>query len=168
MREAYAEGIGWGDAKQKLFERIDAEVAPMRERYESLMARPAEIEATLRDNARRLRAQHATPRLHDLRDAVGLRDLSVAAVDAKADGRARAGLPAFKQYRETDGKFYFKLMQGDRELLVSLGFDSPREAGQQIAVMKTGEAGSAYILSPGVGAEDVAAALAAFRDDAQD
>src|ERR1044071_204821 len=33
MRQAYADGIGWGDAKQRLFERIDAEVAPMRERY---------------------------------------------------------------------------------------------------------------------------------------
>nr|MDQ3039682.1 tryptophan--tRNA ligase [Pseudomonadota bacterium] len=49
MREAYAEGIGWGDAKQKLFERIDAEVAPLREQYEALIAKPAEIEAILRD-----------------------------------------------------------------------------------------------------------------------
>ncbi len=46
MRQAYADGIGWGDAKQKLFERIDAEVAPLRERYEALIARPADIEAT--------------------------------------------------------------------------------------------------------------------------
>jgi tryptophanyl-tRNA synthetase len=38
MRGAYAQGIGWGDAKQQLFERIDAELAPMRERYEALMA----------------------------------------------------------------------------------------------------------------------------------
>ncbi len=28
MRQAFADGIGWGDAKQKLFERIDAELAP--------------------------------------------------------------------------------------------------------------------------------------------
>ena len=147
MREAYAEGIGWGDAKQKLFERIDAEVAPMRERYEALMARPAEIEATLRDNARRLRAQHATPRLHDLRDAVGLRDLSVAAVDAKADGRARAGLPAFKQYRETDGKFYFKLGEADRVLLQSEGYDAPRDAGQKVAALKAGRIDEAALSS---------------------
>src|SRR5690606_26349479 len=51
MRQAYAEGIGWGDAKQKLFECIDAEIAPMRERYEALIARPAEIESILRDGA---------------------------------------------------------------------------------------------------------------------
>jgi tryptophanyl-tRNA synthetase len=40
MRQAYADGISWGDAKQKLFERIDREIAPMRERYEDLMAHP--------------------------------------------------------------------------------------------------------------------------------
>src|SRR5262249_30212233 len=32
MRRAYADGIGWGDAKQKVFERVDAELAPMRDR----------------------------------------------------------------------------------------------------------------------------------------
>ena len=34
LRQAYAEGISWADAKQLLFERIDREIAPMRERYE--------------------------------------------------------------------------------------------------------------------------------------
>src|SRR6476659_8702720 len=47
MRKAFADGIGWGDAKQKLFERINSELAPMRERYEALIARPDEIEKTL-------------------------------------------------------------------------------------------------------------------------
>ena len=45
-------------------------------KYEALIARPAEIEAMLRDGAQRLRAQHATPLLVRLREAVGLRDLS--------------------------------------------------------------------------------------------
>ncbi|HRL30565.1 MAG TPA: tryptophan--tRNA ligase, partial [Ottowia sp.] len=30
--QAFADGIAWGDAKQRLFERIDAEIGPMRER----------------------------------------------------------------------------------------------------------------------------------------
>ena len=38
MQEAYKNGIGWGDAKQMLFERIDSEIAPMREKYESFDA----------------------------------------------------------------------------------------------------------------------------------
>src|SRR5689334_12646113 len=36
MRRAFADGIGWGDAKQKLFERINAELAPLREKYEEI------------------------------------------------------------------------------------------------------------------------------------
>ena len=74
----------------------------------------------------------------------------------------------FKQYRENDGKFYFKLMQGERELLVSRGFDSPREAGQQVALMKAGGADGDYTLGENVSMDEVAAALAEFRDDAQD
>src|SRR5688572_17374762 len=44
----FAEGIAWGDAKQALFERLDAVLAPMRAKYETLIAQPVEIEATLR------------------------------------------------------------------------------------------------------------------------
>src|SRR5690606_33688533 len=165
--QAFADGIGWGDAKTKLFERIDAEVAPLREKYEALMARPAEIEAILRDGAARLRAAHATPALLRLREAVGLRDLSrVSTVEAKSSKKvADAALPAFKQYRDADGKFYFKLVQGERVLLQSAGFASPRDAGQRIAAIKQGEIGDAasdFRLGEGVTDEEVNAALAAF------
>ena len=43
-------------------------------------------------------------------------------------------MPVFKQYRETDGRHYFKLVDAaGRVLLQSQGFDSPREAGQAVA-----------------------------------
>ena len=93
MRAAFDEGIGWGDAKQALFERIDAEIAPLREKYEALIAKPAEIEAILRDGAQRLRTRHATPLLPRLREAVGLRDLSrvfVAGRRREGEGRVAA------------------------------------------------------------------------------
>ncbi|MET0581236.1 MAG: tryptophan--tRNA ligase, partial [Pseudoxanthomonas sp.] len=138
MRQAFAEGIGWGDAKQELFERIDAEVAPMRERYESLMVRPAEVEAMLRDGASRLRAKYATPFLAELRHAVGLRDLSYK--PTQSETVQKTALPSFKQYRDSDNRFYFKLLDGDGSLLVqSKGFDSPKEAGQLIAILKRSE-----------------------------
>ncbi|RNF82190.1 tryptophan--tRNA ligase [Lysobacter psychrotolerans] len=141
MRQAFADGIGWGDAKQALFERIDAEVAPLRVKYEALMARPAEIEAILRDGAHRLRERHAAPLMRQLREAVGYRDLSRASTstDAKV---AKAVLPVFKQYREADGRFYFKLVDGDRLLLQSIGHASARDAGQLVARLKQ-EGGSA-------------------------
>jgi len=136
MRQAYADGIAWGEAKQELFERIDVEVAPLREKYESLIARPAEIEAILRDGATRLRTKYATPFIAELRDAVGLRDLSsTSVISGKAS--VKAASPQFKQYREADGKFYFKLIHADgRTLLQSAAHDSPRDAGQLIARLK--------------------------------
>jgi len=43
-------------------------------------------------------------------------------------------LPSFKQYREKDGQFYFKMVDAKgHTLLQSLGFTSPKEAGQAIA-----------------------------------
>ena len=163
MRQAFADGIGWGDAKQKLFERIDAEVAPMRERYESLISRPGEVEAMLRDGAQRLRAKYATPFLAELRQAVGLRDLSVQP-EASAAAMGKAALPSFKQYRDTDKRFYFKLLDGEGELLLqSAGFDSPKEAGQLIAVLKQAESADALETPAITALVPVEQVLAAFR-----
>jgi len=136
--QAFADGIGWGDAKQQLFERIDAELSPLRERYNALMAEPEKIEALLRRRGQQLREQYAVPLLAELRHAVGLRDLSSAGGVASEDsGEARAAPPMFKQYREKDGRFYFKLLAGDGSLLIqSEAFDSPRDAGQLIGVLK--------------------------------
>ena len=167
MRQAFAEGIGWGDAKQKLFERIDTEVAPLRERYQTLIAKPAEIESILRDGARRLREKYATPFLAELRQAVGLRDLS-SQPEARDASVQKSAPPSFKQYRDTDNRFYFKFLDGNGTLLVqSNGFDSPKEAGQLIAVLKRSDRADAMetpeinVLVP---VQDVLAALERLRD----
>ncbi|MBX3714118.1 MAG: tryptophan--tRNA ligase [Lysobacter sp.] len=140
MRAAFADGIGWGDAKQTLFERVDAEIAPLRERYEDLMAKPAVIEEQLREGARTARERLGTPFMRELREAVGLRDLSTMPAGAAAGSHAaesqKAAVPQIKQYREKDGKFYFKLTDGDDVLLQSLGFDNPKDAGARVARFK--------------------------------
>jgi len=167
MRAAFAGGIGWGDAKQRVFDRIDAEVAPLRDQYEALIAHPQRIEAQLRDGAQRLRERHAIPRLRALRDAVGLRDLSKT-TSAAATSTAAApavSLATFKQYREADGKFYFKLVDGERVLLQSVGFDSPKDAGARVARLKLGEFNvddTVVSVGPGVAPDEVVAALAAM------
>lgn len=74
MRQAFADGIAWGEAKKRLFALIDEEIAPARERYEILMANPAEIEAELEKGAVKARAV-AKPLLEKLRHAVGIRRL---------------------------------------------------------------------------------------------
>ena len=72
LAEDYARGIGWGDAKQRLFELVDAALAEPRERYDALMASPDEIDAILAGGAARARAL-AGPYLDELRAAVGIR-----------------------------------------------------------------------------------------------
>ena len=134
LRQAYAAGISWADAKHLVFERIDQEIAPMRAAYEALMNDPARIEAILKTGAAKARAI-ATPFMGQLRHAVGLRSLQTHAdTHTKA---AKVALPVFKQYREADGQFYFKLQSADSRLLLQSGaFASPKVAGQTIAALQ--------------------------------
>lgn len=169
LRKAYADGIAWGDAKNTLFERVDQVIAPMRAQYEELINNPARIEQTLLAGAERARTL-ATPFIRELRAAVGLRSLAQASTAAKPAKAAKASLPSFKQYREADGKFYFKLVDADgRLLLQSTGFDAPKEAGQAIArLQREGLGALAGHLAPveGVADADVGAALAALAETA--
>ncbi|MGH8216913.1 MAG: hypothetical protein ACREPZ_14635, partial [Rhodanobacteraceae bacterium] len=140
FRKELADGLGWGDAKQKLVERIDAEIAPLREHYDRLMAHPDDIEDALREGARKARAI-AAPRLEVMRRAVGLGALqphSSQFIDLK---NAQPGeifgtpeishAPKFKQYRGTDGLFYFKLVAGGSDLFISNGFETGQSAAQE-------------------------------------
>ena len=74
MRQAYREGIAWGEAKQLTFELINAELILGRERFEALIADPGRIEETLLEGAQKARA-YATPFLARIREAIGIRKL---------------------------------------------------------------------------------------------
>ncbi|MDM0106380.1 tryptophan--tRNA ligase [Variovorax sp. J22R24] len=135
LRKAYADGIGWGDAKQILFERIDREVAPMRKHYEDLLNDPAQIEKVLRAGADKAR-EISRPFMADLRHAVGLRNLATQDKAARQKA-AKVVRPSFKQYRESDGLFYFKLLDASGiQLVQSRGFASPQEAGRAIGTLR--------------------------------
>ena len=136
MRQAYAEGISWGDAKAKLYERIDQDIAPMRELYKTFLAQPETIEAILQAGAEKARAV-ATPLMRELRHAVGLRRLVSTVTTVNKSKLVKASLATFKQYREADGQFYFKLLGHDGKLLLqSLGFELPKDAALAIARLK--------------------------------
>ncbi|HOF52882.1 MAG TPA: tryptophan--tRNA ligase [Rhodoferax sp.] len=169
LRTSFANGIAWGDAKNVLFERIDREIAPMRAAYEDYMAHPEKVEALLLAGARKARAI-ATPFMAELRSAVGLRGLG-SAVQAGASKTAKVALASFKQYREKDGQFYFKLAAADGTVLLqSRAFESGKVAGQTVAQLtRDGAAAIAALqaqLEP-VDATGVAAAAAALADMAQ-
>jgi tryptophanyl-tRNA synthetase len=150
FRRALEEGIGWGEAKQVLYERIEADVAPMRERYENLIARPAAIEEILREGARKARAI-AAPKLAELRDAIGLRAMSSVTMHAGSARLPNKSIksPRFASFRDTDGSFRFRLFssEGD-ELLLSKSFKDPKAAGAVQKQMKTlgGTAATLHVL----------------------
>ena len=168
LRDELRAGMAWGDAKARVVERLERDIGPLRERYQELIAHPERIEDTLLEGAHKARAI-AAPFLAELRAAVGLRPMvAVAAPSVPAAARPKAAAaPVFKQYREADGKFYFKLTAPDgRVLLQSSGFESGREAGQWIARLKS-EGAAAVPDAPvahgeAVSAQDVADALAAL------
>jgi len=167
LRQAYADGIAWGDAKQILFERIDQEVAPMRDAYQRYMDTPGEVEDILQAGAVKAR-KIATPFIAQLRQAVGLRNLRAQATQKSAKA-AKAALPVFKQYRETTGKFHFKLVDAQgRLLLESAGFDAPKDAGQAIARLQAEGIASLGNLQPAEGAslDDITQALEALQNAA--
>ena len=149
-RRALEEGIGWGEAKQVLYERLEADIAPMREHYEALIARPADIEAILREGANKARAI-AGPKIAELRDAMGLRSMSSVAtvVVTKPRQAVKASRPPrFASFRDTDGSFRFRLFssEGD-ELLLSKSFKDPKEAGAIQKRLKMHGAAAATLIS---------------------
>ena len=75
MRQAFADGIAWGEAKKQLFELINGQLGEARERYEVLLANPAHIEEVLQVGAQKARA-YSQPLLEKLRAAVGIKAIS--------------------------------------------------------------------------------------------
>ncbi len=75
MRAQLRAGLAWGEAKKIVFERINSELEPARERYAELVAKPELVEEVLQHGARKARA-HTAPFMQRIRDAVGISALS--------------------------------------------------------------------------------------------
>jgi len=74
IEKRYADGIGWGEMKQLLFEYINDHIKPVRNEYERLIADPAIVEQELVKGADRAR-EIAVPYMAQIRDAIGIRKL---------------------------------------------------------------------------------------------
>ncbi|MCP3752412.1 tryptophan--tRNA ligase [Pseudomonas sp. SBB6] len=129
FRSELLQGLGWGEAKQRLFQLLDGQLSEPRERYHQLISRPADLEDILQAGAQKAR-KVATPFLEQLREAVGLRSFrnieqATAQVKKKAAKTAR-----FVSFREDDGSFRFRLLAADGEqLLLSRNFADGKTAG---------------------------------------
>lgn len=168
FRQELRDGLGWGEAKKRLADKIDAEIGPMRLRYEELTAHPELIEAILQQGAARARV-YASELISRLRQAVGLRSFQkIETSDAPKPQKKKAPATLFKQYRENDGRFYFKLTHEGSELLVSDGFESGRDAGQWIGRLKKDPAllaDAPVHLAEGLSTEIVIAHLKALAEE---
>jgi tryptophanyl-tRNA synthetase len=71
LADRYRAGIGWGDAKKALLDRIETEVAEARARYEALMADTSKIDALLAQGAAKARPT-ARATLDRVRKAIGI------------------------------------------------------------------------------------------------
>jgi len=71
FEQQYANGISWGDAKGKLFEAINTEVTPVRERYMSLLSDTDLINDQLSDGSKKVR-EIAKEMLDSIRQSIGI------------------------------------------------------------------------------------------------
>lgn len=74
MQESFANGIAWGDAKQILFETLNNQLGPMRDKYDYFMSHPNEIEDILQHGAQKAR-KISYPFLQQIKHAIGIRTL---------------------------------------------------------------------------------------------
>jgi tryptophanyl-tRNA synthetase len=71
LAKKYQTGIGWGDAKQLLYEAMDLKLTPMREKYLALMNDKSELDRILSEGADRARLQ-ARAVLKRIRTSIGM------------------------------------------------------------------------------------------------
>ncbi|SER09316.1 MULTISPECIES: tryptophan--tRNA ligase [Pseudomonas] len=136
-------GLAWGEAKQRLFQLLEAELGEAREHYNALIAKPDDIEDVLLAGATKAR-KIATPFLGELREAVGLRSLNAQVKTEKTKKKA-AKRARFVSFREHDGTFRFRLLAADgSQLLLSRAFADPKTAGQMTQRLQS-EAGQLEI-----------------------
>lgn len=141
FRRKLQEGLGWGEAKVIVFEKINSEIGPMRERYEAYMQESEKVEAILREGVERIRPM-ARALVDRCRNAVGLRAFKPLQAK-KAAVKAKKSKASLKQYREKDGLFYFKLVNGQgKTLLTAGGLPSGKEVGAHLQSFKASGLGA--------------------------
>lgn len=149
------EGLAWGDAKKMLGEELETLIAPMRERYVELMAKPELIEEILLEGAEKAR-KISQPFMQEIRQAVGLRRFHAISTDAQEQAKAKSAkksvkMPRFVSFKDDVGQFMFRLLSAEgEELLRSVSFSHPKIAGQEIQALQSNPEAIQYDLVDGV------------------
>lgn len=138
FRAELEDGLGWGEAKQRLTALLEAQLGEARERYDSLITRPNDLEDILLAGAAKAR-RIATPFLAELREAVGLRSFRAAPQGTVAGKKKAAKGARLVSFRD-EGGFRFRLLDADgQQLLLSEPFEDGRAAGAASKRLQGGE-----------------------------
>ncbi len=139
MRADLLDGLAWGEAKQRLFEQLNAELSEPRERYHQLISKPHELEEILQAGAAKAR-KIATPFMTQLRDAVGLRSFTQVQVAEPVSKKKAKKTSRIVSFRDEQG-FRFRVLDAQGvAVLLSVAFADGRSAGQALKALQAGEA----------------------------
>ena len=140
-------GLAWGEAKQRLATQIEAEIGPMRARYDQLTVESNQIEKILQEGAAKARAL-AAPLLARLRQAVGLRAPQAGSAQVmRSNASARVG--RFVTFRGKDGHFHFRFLGADgADLLLSVPFDTPKAAADWVQMLDKAGGAASFVWGP--------------------
>ncbi|OPA97110.1 tryptophan--tRNA ligase [Pseudomonas fluorescens] len=138
FRAELLQGLGWGEAKNRLFQLLDGQLGEARERYHQLMSRPSDMEDLLLVGAKKARAV-AAPFLAELREAVGLRSFVNQAAAPVASKKKAAKSSRVLSFREGNS-FRFRVLAADgSQLLLSSEFADGKKAGAVIKELQSGQ-----------------------------
>ena len=74
IKRLFKEGMGWGDLKKMLFEIINQELSPLRQKYDELMNSPESVEEILIEGEKKAIIQ-AEIKIKEVREKVGIKPL---------------------------------------------------------------------------------------------
>ena len=75
LADDYKNGISWGDAKNKLFNLVNSEITPIRERYEEFSSNSKYINDLLEEGATKTRVL-AQEKINSIRELIGIKPIS--------------------------------------------------------------------------------------------
>ena len=75
LQTAYDEGISWGDAKEKLFHKVNSQLEPIRDKYDQLHQDKNYINDVLNDGAKKARS-HAAEKISQIKEVIGISKIS--------------------------------------------------------------------------------------------
>ena len=74
MKNKYQDGIGWGDAKNIVFNDLNDLIKPIRDKYLELESKKSDTEEILQTNAKEVR-NHTQPLIKEVKELVGIKKL---------------------------------------------------------------------------------------------